>query len=66
MESGDVLIKCSVNQNFLSQVYRNLSLRDIYQQCKLLSIEYGSVGSPNFYGTIVEATEKTLVTDSTL
>jgi hypothetical protein len=66
MEPGDVLIKCTVNQNFLSQVYRNLSLRDIYQKCKMLSIEYGSVESSSLYGTIVSTTEKSLVTDSTL
>lgn len=66
MEPGDVLIKCTVNQNFLSQIYRNLSLRDIYRKGKMLSIEYGSTGSSSFSGTIVDVTEKTLVTDSTL
>ena len=66
MEPGDVLIKCTVNQNFLSQIYRNLSLRDIYRKGKMLSIEYGSTGSSSFAGTIVDVTEKTLVTDSTL
>ena len=67
MQPGDVLIKCTVNQNFLSQVYRNLSLRDIYNSSKILSIDYGSVGSSNLHGTITSYTTKTsLVTDSTL
>lgn len=67
IQPGDVLIKCTVNQNFLSQVYRNLSLRDIYNSSKILSIDYGSLGSSNLHGTITSYTTKTsLVTDSTL